>query len=152
MSQLLHRADHPGSRRALLTATLLSLRRGIAAVSVGLMTLVAAAADPDADGLPAPAASAPTKGPEPCRLEPLSRPIPSFPAKAISSSQTGTVHFEFRILATGKVTDVRALENSEAAFVDRTLAAVRQWEFEPKACIPTEGLVARSYLRFSLSE
>ena len=128
--------------------TSVSLRMGIVAWCTAF---VANAADSTADGPPAPTASAPLRVGE-CRLEPLTRPIPTFPTKPIASPRSGTVHFEFRILATGKVTDVRALENSEQAFVEQTVAAIRRWEFKPKACIPAEGLVVRSYLRFSLSE
>jgi TonB family protein len=56
---------------------------------------------------------------------------PVYPAAALKARQSGMVNVRLIIDETGHVTAARALEDSDAPFIDAALAAVNSWQFAP---------------------
>jgi protein TonB len=63
---------------------------------------------------------------------PLFRSRPDYPAQAMAKGITGTVTFKFLVDADGMVSSVEIVRSEPAGvFDDATMAAVRQWRFQP---------------------
>lgn len=56
---------------------------------------------------------------------------PVYPAAELKARQSGMVNVSFIVDETGRVTAARALEESDAAFIEPALAAVKSWSFTP---------------------
>jgi TonB family protein len=56
---------------------------------------------------------------------------PVYPPAALKAKRSGMVSVRLIVDETGKVTAARALEESDAEFVEPALAAVRSWGFQP---------------------
>lgn len=56
---------------------------------------------------------------------------PVYPSAALKAKTSGMVTVRFVVDETGRVTQARALEESDQAFVESALVAVKSWEFAP---------------------
>jgi TonB family protein len=56
---------------------------------------------------------------------------PIYPEAELKGKRSGMVNVRLIVDANGKITAARALEDSDAPFVEAALAAVNQWEFAP---------------------
>lgn len=56
---------------------------------------------------------------------------PVYPFDAKREGRTGTVHVEFTVDESGRVSDPRIVETTDRVFNDATIAAVLKWRFEP---------------------
>jgi TonB family protein len=56
---------------------------------------------------------------------------PTYPRSALQSGQEGWVKVGFKILPTGRVSDIEVLESSHRIFEPPAIRAVKQWRFHP---------------------
>ncbi len=91
---------------------------------------------------PAPVVVAPPPPPPPVYVPPpppsmiearaVAAPVPTYPESARQRSIEGVVRLEVEVLEDGGVGEIRIVESSGAAVLDRAaIAAVRKWVFEP---------------------
>jgi protein TonB len=59
-------------------------------------------------------------------------PLPAYPTAAREQGLEGTAHFEVRVLADGRVGDVKLKQSSGAPILDEAAAkTIKTWTFEP---------------------
>lgn len=67
------------------------------------------------------------------QLEFVNKTIPAYPVELSKAAITGSVRVGFLVHANGTVSDVNVIHNSDPAFANVALEAVRQWRFKPWA-------------------
>jgi TonB family protein len=81
------------------------------------------------------------------------RTPPVYPPQALADGRTGSVTLQFTITETGAITDVAAVQSTDAAFEAAAILAVANWKYLPRILagrrVPVRGV--HTVIRFELA-